>query len=248
MSVDDTEAISINSPPPRPTPSDEPEIKEVQIPVPTPTPVNEGKKESDVSTNLNVNETETSSEANEVPEESSTTVTSANNTGKITDEEEQMEENVQTESNVASNLDVEDSDNKSDDANEHDDISQENSELFADQPLEQSQLSFENIQSKMGDEDVIVDPIKLLEGEGESLKNSDENGRDYYDEGFHSGGLVNSEEDSNSIETLGSSGRKEEEEEDVPKPTRVATPMPRSNSFYKPVGVDPESKPALKHV
>lgn len=145
------------------------------------------------------------------------------------------------DNSVEDNADQRDTDYKVNNMNEDDEKYSESSDILLQKDnFESSQLSFENIHSKIGREDVIVDPIKLLEGEGESLKNAEENGRDHYDEGFHSGELVNSEEDSNSIETVGSS---ETKEENVLKPARAATPMPRrSNSFYKPVTVDSESK------
>ena len=68
------------------------------------------------------------------------------------------------------------------------------------------------------------------------MKDSEENGRDHFDEGFHSGELVASEEDNNTVEALGHTDVKDEEE--FLKPIRVSTPMPRSSSFYK----SPESK------
>lgn len=144
------------------------------------------------------------------------------------------------DNSVEDNADERDTDYKVNNINEDDEKYSESSEILPQKDnFESLQLSFENIHSKIGREDVIVDPIKLLEGEGESLKNAEENGRDHYDEGFHSGELVNSEEDSNSIETVGSS---ETKDEDALKPARAATPMPRSNSFYKSAKGDSESK------
>lgn len=144
------------------------------------------------------------------------------------------------DNNVEDNADERDTDFKSTNINEDDEKYSESSEILPQKDnFESSLLSFDNIHSKIGREDVIVDPIKLLEGAGESLKNAEENGRDHYDEGFHSGELVNSEEDNNSIETVGSSETKDEE---AITPARAATPMPRSNSFYKPIKADTESK------
>lgn len=102
--------------------------------------------------------------------------------------------------------------------------------------LKKCRFMLDNMSSKMEDEDIIIDPIKMLQGEGESLKDSEENGRDHFDEGFHSGELVASEEDSNTVEALRHTDVKDEEE--FLKPIRVSTPMPRSSSFYK----SPESK------
>ncbi|KAG8183496.1 hypothetical protein JTE90_003848 [Oedothorax gibbosus] len=99
--------------------------------------------------------------------------------------------------------------------------------------LKKCRFMLDNMHSKMEDEDIIVDPIKMLKDEGESLKNSDDNGRDHFDEGFHSGELVASEEDSNTVEALEHPTTGVKDEEEFLKPIRVSTPMPRSSSFYK---------------
>lgn len=231
----DESRIAINSPPPRPSTASNERGKDVQIPVPTPTPtpIYKGKEEHENSKNISENEVSLEAAgiqdkdvAAELPNENS----------------DDTQNNEGNESNDASDSEDEDDSNTINDANaDSDEQCLETESLPLQRNFQQRKLSFENMHSKMGDEDVIVDPIKMLEGEGEALKNAEENGRDHYDEGFHSGELVNSEEDSNSIETLAGSEAKEDE-----KPARTATPMPRSNSFYKAVSMDPESKSKLE--
>lgn len=234
---------AVNSPPPRPSVASNLEQKDIHIPVPTPTPtsVHKGKEEHKISKTLNENDKLTigNQSQNTVPQEIKRNVSSSR--------KEQKTGTVTVKENIAFSIvfkpGADDSNHKADKI----DVAKERRQvtpkvLLLEEKFKHSMLAFENIRTKMDDEDVIVDPIKLLEGEEESLKSADENGRDHYDEGFHSGELVNSEEDSNSIETLGSS---EAKEEDPSKPARASTPMPRSNSFYKPGKMDAESKRSM---
>ncbi|XP_054715363.1 serine/arginine-rich splicing factor 11-like [Uloborus diversus] len=228
-----------NSPPPRPASQPERENKDMKLPVPTTT--TQGKDNTnvlesllervDVISSMDHREFEESSNSqtiNPKDDDGQTPILNSNNKNRY--EEKTFDENTDKVRKG--------SNDSTDDINNEKEVG-----MIKDMEKklrETSELYFENFHSKIGDEDVIVDPIKLLEGEGDSLKNEEENGRDHYDEGFHSGELVASEEDSNSIETLGSSGVKDKE--DAEKAIRAPTPMPRSNSFYKPVNMDPESK------
>ncbi|GFY49682.1 SPATA1_C domain-containing protein [Trichonephila inaurata madagascariensis] len=250
----------INSPPPRPqseTSKRNPDDFKIPVPTPTPTPQDLGKKDSDTTSAQNNKDTHSLSEVKVVDLDPEDDLSSPNLDEATIGQDDEKPEEIE-------NKDQPPEETPSDphhlSGEEEDTISNEEIDLPDDKETEQlpednnnednterAQLTFDDsMHSKMGNEDVIVDPIKLLQGEGDSLKNGDENGRDHYDEGFHSGELVASEEDSNSIETLGSSGVKEEREEEFVKPTiRAATPMPRNSSFYK-VNLTPESKPVEK--
>ncbi|GFT33415.1 SPATA1_C domain-containing protein [Nephila pilipes] len=247
----DTERV-INSPPPRPqseTSKRNPNDFKIPVPTPTPTPQDLGKNDSDISNAQSNKDTHSLSEVEVVDldheDDSSHPNIDEVDNGQVGDKSEELENKGQLQEeapNDTQHLSGEEEDTIS---NEDIDLPDDKeTELLAESnnnedQSERAQLTFDDsMRSKMGNEDVIVDPIKLLQGEGDSLKNGDENGRDHYDEGFHSGELVASEEDSNSIETLGSLGVKDEEE--FVKPTiRAATPMPRNSSFYK-VNLTPE--------
>ncbi|XP_035211545.1 uncharacterized protein LOC118185749 [Stegodyphus dumicola] len=238
---------ALNSPPPRPQSGiQQTENEEVQIPVPTPTtPMLSGKDETGT---INVSETDTSNNtsAERTTKEGETddTLIKASEEAKLSSINTQISDNdiiLTNEKVISSAEEIEKSSDIQLNSDDGDSIEKEESVKQASEDenvLEYSHTSFDHINSKMGNEDVIVDPIKLLQGEGESLKSAEENGRDHYDEGFHSGELMASEEDSNSIETLGDSGIKDEH--DLAKPIRAATPMPRSSSFYKPLNMDLE--------
>ncbi|GFR16646.1 SPATA1_C domain-containing protein, partial [Trichonephila clavata] len=243
----------INSPPPRPqseTSKRNPDDFKIPVPTPTPTPQDLGKKDSDTSSAQSNKDTHSLSEVKVVDlvseDDSSSPKLDEVTIGQDDEKPEEIENKDQPpeetpsdphhlsgEEDTISNEEIDLPDDKE---TEH--LAENNNN---EDNTERAQLTFDDsMRSKMGNEDVIVDPIKLLQGEGDSLKNGDENGRDHYDEGFHSGELVASEEDSNSIETLGSLGVKEEREEEFVKPTiRAATPMPRNSSFYK-VNLTPE--------
>ncbi|XP_071036459.1 spermatogenesis-associated protein 1-like isoform X2 [Parasteatoda tepidariorum] len=226
----------VNSPPPRPPSETSKANKDVSITVPTPTP--DLGKITVLSDNLSENHINSET----VPE------STENQQNDEIDSLKESETNVENIQNIPKNLssetitDDQEHSYKECPCDNNDVIDQLLRDNVCEHDSARSQFSFDDsIQSKMGNEDIIMDPIKLLQGEGDSLKNSEENTRDHFDEGFHSGELVASEEDSNSIDTLGSSDVKNEE--DLAKPLlRAATPMPRSSSFYKSAKLDPEMK------
>ncbi|GIX97082.1 SPATA1_C domain-containing protein [Caerostris darwini] len=225
---EDSERV-FSSPPPRPQSENSKRTpqEDIKIPVPTPTPQDLGKNDASVS------------QGNTEPHSPTESETAGEDSPPPVENNPETEDPQEEEAQLLSNNQEEEEESKKEICEEQD--STENVSMGQDPRahlVDCSELLFGHTQ--MGNEDVIVDPIKLLQGEGESAKNGEENGRDHFDEGFHSGELVASEEDSNSIETLGSLGLKDEEE--LSKPAiRAATPMPRSSSFYK-VNLDPESK------
>ncbi|KAF8773130.1 Spermatogenesis-associated protein 1 like protein [Argiope bruennichi] len=246
LKVETDSEMVLNSPPPRPS-SETSKLNssDIKIPVPTPTPTptpqDPGKNDAETPGPQNNNESHSLTD-NKTSEDEDTS--SCPNTEPTQADKSDLEEINHQEPELTINN--ESPATEEDTVPEKEDEIHESPEDKETEPLledrlrkDSSELMFDDrMQSKMGDEDVIVDPIKLLQGEGDSMKNGDENGRDHYDEGFHSGELVASEEDSNSIDTLGSSRVKDVEE--LSKPAiRAATPMPRSTSFYK-VNLDPE--------
>lgn len=233
----DTERI--NSPPPRPqsksTKANNSSDIKIPVPTPTPTPIDLGKDNNEIANTLNNKETDYLSKRNsynEIYGEDGHKAAFETDAGDIKanspeDDSHKLSKEVLS---VESYADVCDCQQRED----AEKLTKSNEER--NDSLKKCQFMLDNMHSKMEDEDIIIDPVKMLQGEGEFLKNSEENGRDHYDEGFHSGELVASEEDNNSVEALGNSEIKDEEE--YLKPIRASTPMPRSASFYK----SPESK------
>ncbi|GBN09574.1 hypothetical protein AVEN_21125-1, partial [Araneus ventricosus] len=240
----DSERV-LNSPPPRPSSeTSKQNPNDIKIPVPTPTPTptpqDPGKNDAEIPDSQNNKDSHSLTENKTADDEDTSSNPSAEPVqADKSDLGESKQEPELTNNDESPPAEVNIVAEKGDEV--HESPEDKETDLLQDgrHRKDSSELMFDDsMQSKMGNEDVIVDPIKLLQGEGDAMKNGDENGRDHFDEGFHSGELVASEEDSNSIDTLGSSRVKDMEE--LSKPTiRAATPMPRSSSFYK-VNLDPE--------
>ncbi|CAL1287184.1 unnamed protein product [Larinioides sclopetarius] len=237
----DSERV-LNSPPPRPS-SETSKQNDIKIPVPTPTPTptpqDPGKKDAEIPDSQNNKDSHSLTENKSTDEEDTTSDPSAEPVQADESDLGESKQELELTNDESPSAEVNTVPEKDDEVNEFPEDKETDHLQDGIHRKDSSDLMFDDsMQSKMGDEDVIVDPIKLLQGEGDSVKNGDENGRDHFDEGFHSGELVASEEDSNSIDTLGSSRVKDMEE--LTKPAiRAATPMPRSSSFYK-VNLDPE--------